>query len=195
MKNELGVLTQEPRFLREEETLLVSPWLEPRLSLMFFTICHVHGDSRRSECNMEFSGSIDYNNASFREILNQTVIGNMNNSPGMSRADSFVREVAKGLMKYQPDIIISVHPLMQHVPLRILRAKGLLKKIVFTTVITDLSTCHPTWFHKLVTRCYFPSAEVAKRASKAGLKPSQIKVYGLPVRPSFVKSIRPKISM
>ncbi|PIN12312.1 Monogalactosyldiacylglycerol synthase [Handroanthus impetiginosus] len=102
------------------------------------------------------------------------------------------REVAKGLMKYQPDIIISVHPLMQHVPLRILRAKGLLKKIVFTTVVTDLSTCHPTWFHKLVTRCYCPSEEVAKRARRAGLQQSQIKVYGLPVRPSFVKPVRPK---
>ncbi|XVF48244.1 hypothetical protein PTKIN_Ptkin03bG0174400 [Pterospermum kingtungense] len=105
------------------------------------------------------------------------------------------REVAKGLMKYQPDIIISVHPLMQHVPLRILRAKGLLKKIVFTTVVTDLSTCHPTWFHKLVTRCYCPTAEVAKRALKAGLQPSQIKVYGLPVRPSFVKPVQPKIEL
>ncbi|KAL6533805.1 Monogalactosyldiacylglycerol synthase 1, chloroplastic [Orobanche hederae] len=102
------------------------------------------------------------------------------------------REVAKGLMKYQPDIIISVHPLMQHVPLRILRAKGLLKKIVFTTVVTDLSTCHPTWFHKLVTRCYCPSEEVAKRALRAGLQRSQIKVYGLPVRPSFVKPVRLK---
>ncbi|PIA46005.1 hypothetical protein AQUCO_01600340v1 [Aquilegia coerulea] len=102
------------------------------------------------------------------------------------------REVATGIMKYQPDIIISVHPLMQHVPLRILRAKGLLEKIVFTTVVTDLSTCHPTWFHKLVTRCYCPTTEVAKRASKAGLQPSQIKIYGLPVRPSFVKPIRPK---
>ncbi|KAG5225173.1 MGDG synthase type family protein [Salix suchowensis] len=89
------------------------------------------------------------------------------------------REVAKGLMKYQPDIIISVHPLMQH-------------KIVFTTVVTDLSTCHPTWFHKLVTRCYCPSTDVSKRAMKAGLEPSQIKVYGLPVRPSFVKPVRPK---
>ncbi|KAJ4834335.1 hypothetical protein Tsubulata_037533, partial [Turnera subulata] len=105
------------------------------------------------------------------------------------------REVAKGLMKYQPDIIISVHPLMQHVPLRILKAKGLLKKIVFTTVITDLSTCHPTWFHKLVTRCYCPSTDVAKRAMRAGLQPSQIKVYGLPVRPSFVKPVRPKIEL
>ncbi|RVW23377.1 putative monogalactosyldiacylglycerol synthase, chloroplastic [Vitis vinifera] len=95
-------------------------------------------------------------------------------------------------MKYQPDIIISVHPLMQHVPLRILRAKGLLKKIVFTTVVTDLSTCHPTWFHKLVTRCYCPTTDVAKRALKAGLQSSQIKVYGLPVRPSFVKPVRPK---
>ncbi|TVU09581.1 hypothetical protein EJB05_43065 [Eragrostis curvula] len=102
------------------------------------------------------------------------------------------REVAKGLMKYQPDVIISVHPLMQHVPLRVLRSKGLLDKIPFTTVITDLSTCHPTWFHKLVTRCYCPSTEVEKRALKAGLKPSQIKVYGLPVRPSFVKPVPPK---
>ncbi|GAB4836700.1 Monogalactosyldiacylglycerol synthase 1, chloroplastic [Ancistrocladus abbreviatus] len=102
------------------------------------------------------------------------------------------REVAKGLMKYRPDIIISVHPLMQHVPLRILRSKGLLQKIVFTTVVTDLSTCHPTWFHKLVTRCYCPSNEVARRAMKAGLKSSQIRVYGLPVRPSFVKPVRPK---
>lgn len=113
--------------------------------------------------------------------------------PHFAATAAFIaREVAKGLMKYQPDIIISVHPLMQHVPLRILRAKGLLKKIVFTTVVTDLSTCHPTWFHKLVTRCYCPSNEVAKRALKAGLKPSQIKVYGLPVRPSFVKPVQPK---
>nr|CAD1825031.1 unnamed protein product [Ananas comosus var. bracteatus] len=116
--------------------------------------------------------------------------------PHFAATATFIaREVVKGLMKYQPDIIISVHPLMQHVPLRILRARGLLKKIVFTTVVTDLSTCHPTWFHKLVTRCYCPSTEVAKRALKAGLQPSQIKVYGLPVRPSFAKPVRPKVEL
>lgn len=48
-------------------------------------------------------------------------------------------------------------------------------------------------FHKLVTRCYCPSNEVAKRALKAGLQSSQIKVFGLPVRPSFVKAVRPKV--
>ncbi|KAM3257658.1 hypothetical protein ACQJBY_049772 [Aegilops geniculata] len=113
--------------------------------------------------------------------------------PHFAATATFIaREVAKGLMKYQPDVIISVHPLMQHVPLRVLRSRGLLDKIPFTTVITDLSTCHPTWFHKLVTRCYCPSAEVTKRALKAGLKPSQIKVYGLPVRPSFAKPVPSK---
>lgn len=48
-------------------------------------------------------------------------------------------------------------------------------------------------FHKLVTRCYCPTDEVVKRALKAGLQSSQIKVYGLPVRPSFVKAVRPKV--
>ncbi|RAL48253.1 hypothetical protein DM860_005677 [Cuscuta australis] len=47
-------------------------------------------------------------------------------------------------------------------------------------------------FHKLVTRCYAPSDEVAHRAIKAGLRFSQIKIFGLPVRPSFVKPVRPK---
>lgn len=50
-------------------------------------------------------------------------------------------------------------------------------------------------FHKLVTRCYCPSEEVAKRALRAGLQRSQIKVYGLPVRPSFVKPVRPKVAI
>ncbi|KAK1284707.1 hypothetical protein QJS10_CPB21g00294 [Acorus calamus] len=35
-----------------EETMLVPPWLEPLLSSTFFTVCRVHGDSTRSECNM-----------------------------------------------------------------------------------------------------------------------------------------------
>lgn len=68
----------------------------------------------------------------------------------ISSGSTVLREVAKGLMKYQPDIIISVHPLMQHVPLRVLRSRGLLQKIVFTTVVTDLSTCHPTWLVKQI---------------------------------------------
>lgn len=102
------------------------------------------------------------------------------------------RKVMRGLLKHRPDVIVSVHPLMQHVPLRLLKARGLLKKIPFATVVTDLSTGHPTWFHRLVTRCYCPAKEVADRALRAGLKPSQIRVFGLPIRPSFCRAVRPK---
>eukprot|EP00271_Cylindrocystis_brebissonii_P013229 TRINITY_DN32913_c0_g1_i1.p1 TRINITY_DN32913_c0_g1~~TRINITY_DN32913_c0_g1_i1.p1 ORF type:complete len:626 (-),score=84.74 TRINITY_DN32913_c0_g1_i1:1043-2920(-) len=108
--------------------------------------------------------------------------------PQMAATSVFVaREVAKGLYYYRPDVIVSVHPLMQHIPLRVLRVRGLLKQIPFTTVITDLSTCHPTWFHKLATVCFCPTIDVAQRASKAGLQPPQIRVYGLPIRPDFCR--------
>ncbi|PIA43556.1 hypothetical protein AQUCO_01900150v1 [Aquilegia coerulea] len=32
--------------------MLVPPWLEPLLSTTFFSVCRVHGDAARSECNM-----------------------------------------------------------------------------------------------------------------------------------------------
>ncbi|KAL5717059.1 hypothetical protein ACHQM5_010136 [Ranunculus cassubicifolius] len=32
--------------------MLVPPWLESLLSTAFFSVCHIHGDAARSECNM-----------------------------------------------------------------------------------------------------------------------------------------------
>ncbi|XP_042064652.1 monogalactosyldiacylglycerol synthase 2, chloroplastic-like isoform X2 [Salvia splendens] len=104
----------------------------------------------------------------------------------------YAKEVEAGLMEYKPDIIISVHPLMQHIPLWVLKWQGLQKKVVFVTVITDLSTCHRTWFHPSVNRLYCPSEAVAKRALLDGLDESQTRVYGLPIRPSFCRAILSK---
>ncbi|XP_060210082.1 monogalactosyldiacylglycerol synthase 2, chloroplastic-like [Lycium barbarum] len=101
----------------------------------------------------------------------------------------YAKEVEAGLMEYKPDIIISVHPLMQHIPLWVLKWQGLQKKVIFVTVITDLSTCHRTWFHPGVNRLYCPSEEVAKRALFDGLEESQTCVFGLPIRPSFCRAI------
>ncbi|KAK6135496.1 hypothetical protein DH2020_030749 [Rehmannia glutinosa] len=44
-------------------------------------------------------------------------------------------------------------------------------------------------FHPSVNRLYCPSEEVAKRASLDGLEESRIRVFGLPVRPSFCRAI------
>jgi hypothetical protein len=49
-------------------------------------------------------------------------------------------------------------------------------------------------FHANVNRCYCPSEEVAKRAAVDGLQPSQIRVFGLPIRPSFCRAVLVKVS-
>ncbi|CAL9057121.1 unnamed protein product [Musa banksii] len=103
------------------------------------------------------------------------------------------KKMEAGLKKYKPDIIISVHPLMQHIPLWVLKWQNLQKRVIFATVITDLDTCHPTRFHTGVNRCYCPSEEVSKRASADGLEPSRIRVFGLPIRPSFCRAVLVKV--
>lgn len=104
----------------------------------------------------------------------------------------YAKQVEAGLMEYKPDIIISVHPLMQHIPLWVLKWQGLDKKVIFVTVITDLNSCHPTWFHPGVDRCYCPSEEVAKRAKLDDLQDSQIRIFGLPIRPTFARAVLSK---
>jgi Monogalactosyldiacylglycerol (MGDG) synthase len=75
--------------------------------------------------------------------------------------------------QYQPNLVISVHPLMQHVPLRILHRRiraGLCDPINFATVVTDFTTCSNLWFSKRVTKCFVPTAFCANRARCAACK-------------------------
>jgi hypothetical protein len=48
------------------------------------------------------------------------------------------RKVEAGLKKYKTDIIISVHPLMQHIALWVLKCQGLQNRVAFATVISNL---------------------------------------------------------
>ncbi|XP_061368080.1 probable monogalactosyldiacylglycerol synthase, chloroplastic isoform X3 [Gastrolobium bilobum] len=81
--------------------------------------------------------------------------------------------------------------LVKHGPLWKMTYYGTAPRVVHQSNFAATSTFIAR-FHKLVTRCYCPTTDVAKRALKAGLQQSQIKIYGLPVRPSFVKRVRPK---
>ena len=48
--------------------------------------------------------------------------------------------------EYKPDLVVSVHPLCQEVPLRVLKNMGGgMRQIPFVTVMTDLGGAHPTW--------------------------------------------------
>jgi hypothetical protein len=46
--------------------------------------------------------------------------------------------------------------------------------------------------HADVNRCYYPSEEVAKQAALDD-QPSQIHVFGLPIRPSFCLAVLVKV--
>ncbi|KAK9861351.1 hypothetical protein WJX84_003361 [Apatococcus fuscideae] len=97
-------------------------------------------------------------------------------------------EVSKAFDQYQPDLCISVHPLMQTLALRVLRSRirgGLQRPIPFATVVTDLTTCHNVWFNPNVTRCFVATPEARIRALRMGLKDHQVVVHGLPIRPAF----------
>lgn len=103
------------------------------------------------------------------------------------------RPIGQVLRTSAPDLIMSVHPLMQAVPLRILRRTH--RDIPFVTVVTDFIDVHPVWFDKHVTLCCVPSEAAYGLALKAGLQPEQVRVFGLPIRPAFAKPTLPKATL
>jgi 1,2-diacylglycerol 3-beta-galactosyltransferase len=91
------------------------------------------------------------------------------------------------------DMVISVHPLCQDLPLRILaeldtdgKTRDIsAKSTPFCTVVTDLGGAHPTWFHCGVDKCFVPSDVLYAQARDRGLAASQIVQHGLPIRRGF----------
>ncbi|MEZ4868252.1 MAG: glycosyltransferase [Caldilineaceae bacterium] len=82
-----------------------------------------------------------------------------------------------------PDLIVSVHPLVHELTFRALRRLG--RPIPVATVVTDLASTHPLWFHPQVRACYVASDAAYFHALASGLWPDQVHKLGLPVRPSF----------
>lgn len=107
---------------------------------------------------------------------------------GMARLSS--GSVRRALERYRPDLMISVHPLVHEVTFRALDELHWRTPVV--TVVTDLATAYPTWFHPRVERCFVASDETARRARERGLHPEQVRQYGLPIRPVFGDAPRPR---
>jgi len=90
------------------------------------------------------------------------------------------------------DMVVSVHPLTQDIPLKVLnfidsngksRTSG--RTTPFLTVVTDLGSAHPTWFNPSVDKCFVPSDALDKAAQNRNLTPDQIIKHGLPIRRGF----------
>ena len=99
------------------------------------------------------------------------------------------------LAQANADLVVSVHPLLQAVPIKALAdldgvanlddLDGGGRKTPFVTVVTDLGSAHPSWFDTRVDQCFVPSDVLNDFAVRRGLKPSQIQQFGLPIRRGF----------
>lgn len=121
-------------------------------------------------------------------------------APGPARAamDGVVARLAasgvrRALAEHRPDLVISVHPLVQQMTARALAELG--RPVPFVTVVTDLASAHPFWFDARVDACYVASEAAAAQARAAGLRPEQIHAFGLPVRPAFAQPYPPQAEL
>lgn len=97
----------------------------------------------------------------------------------------YVRHRVRSLIAGNPsDLIVSVHPLANAPALRALRSQGK-KRPAFITVVTDLVSTHALWYHRRVDLCLVPTEMAHRRALDFGLRPSQVRVTGLPVASRF----------
>jgi 1,2-diacylglycerol 3-beta-galactosyltransferase len=94
------------------------------------------------------------------------------------------RERLKDLfVSYQPDIIVSVHPLLNHAALRARADAGLTVPLI--TVVTDLGRVHEGWLTPEVDAIVVPAQEVYDRAREKGIPAERIRLLGHPVHPKF----------
>ncbi len=87
-------------------------------------------------------------------------------------------------LSYDPDVIVSVHPLLNHAALRA-RADASMQHIPLVTVITDLGKVHESWLMPEADAVVVPAREVYDRALSRGVPPSRLRLLGHPIHPRF----------
>lgn len=87
-------------------------------------------------------------------------------------------------LSYKPDVIVSVHPLLNHAALRA-RADAGMQHVPIVTVITDLGKVHESWLIPDADAMVVPAREVYERALSRGVPPSRLRLLGQPIHPKF----------
>lgn len=89
---------------------------------------------------------------------------------------------------YRPHLVVSLHPLLNHLPRQVLRRweqRHARPRTPFATVITDLTTFHPSWVDPQVDLITVATEEARARVLRLGAAAHKVRVLGLPVRAAF----------
>lgn len=101
----------------------------------------------------------------------------------LDRTVVFCKEVFE---KWFPHIIVSVHPMTQHVFARILKELNLLDKIPLVTVVTD--PCYgfwKGWACEEVSLYLVANEDAQRQLIDYGISPEKIKISGMPINAKF----------
>jgi UDP-N-acetylglucosamine:LPS N-acetylglucosamine transferase len=100
-----------------------------------------------------------------------------------SRSIVYVRGL---FQRWCPHIVVSVHPLTQHIFARVLKELGLADRIPLVTVVTDpYYGFWKGWACDDVTLYLVASDEARRQLIDYGIAPERIKISGMPVHPKF----------
>ena len=94
-----------------------------------------------------------------------------------------LKELIKLIETKKPDVIVSVHPMVNHLTVKAIRETG--KHIPFIVVITDPVTLHRAWVVPEVDLAIVATEEAKAVAVQYGMPINKIKVKGMPIDPKF----------
>ncbi|OGC34779.1 hypothetical protein A2311_06500 [candidate division WOR-1 bacterium RIFOXYB2_FULL_48_7] len=94
-----------------------------------------------------------------------------------------LQELKRLILEKKPAMIISVHPLVNHLTTTALQELDL--KIPFVLVITDPVTLHRAWVTPKVDLAVVATKEAKAAAVEYGMPEKKIKVIGMPIDPKF----------
>ncbi|HVS82397.1 MAG TPA: glycosyltransferase [Pyrinomonadaceae bacterium] len=101
----------------------------------------------------------------------------------LSRSIGYVRELFE---RWCPHVVVSVHPLTQHIFARVLRELNLADRIPLVTVVTDpYYGFWKGWACDDVSLYLVASGEARQQLIDYGIAPERIKISGMPVHPKF----------
>jgi UDP-N-acetylglucosamine:LPS N-acetylglucosamine transferase len=97
-----------------------------------------------------------------------------------------VKYVSGLFQRWCPHIVVSVHPLTQHMFARVLKDLGLADRIPLVTVVTDpYYGFWKGWACDDVSLYLVASEEARRQLIDYGIAPERIKISGMPVHPKF----------
>ncbi len=106
--------------------------------------------------------------------------------PSAAMDDALLRRgCANAIRKHQPDLVISVHPLINRAPCNALRKIN--PYIPFVTVVTDLFDTHGMWFSAASDLVIVPTQGAYECGVRWGFPAERIRVIGQPIALKFAE--------